>query len=100
MSAIRGTIQDGQVVLSKPADLPNGTEVTVNPVSSPGVDELPDDEDVSPEAIARRLALMDRVQPWMTPEQEAAWKKQREEDKAAELAQWEARSRKLEGLFE
>ena len=100
MSTIRGTIQDGQVALSKPADLPNGTEVTVNPVSPPGVDELPDDEDVSPEAIARRLALMDRVLPWMTPEQEAAWKKQREEDKAAELAQWEAHSRKLEGLFE
>ena len=65
-----------------------------------GVDELPDDDDVSPEAIARRLALIDHVQPWMTPEQEAAWKRQREEDKAAELARWEARSRKLEGLFE
>jgi hypothetical protein len=100
MSTIRGTIQDGQVILSAPADLPNGTPVAVNPLPPAAADELPDDDDASPEAIARRLALMDRVQPWMTPEEEAAWKKQREEDKAAELAQWDARSRKLEGLFE
>jgi hypothetical protein len=99
MSAIRGTIQDGKVVFNTPPNWPNGAEVVVE-LAPPVADELPDDDDTSPEAIARRLALMDRVRPWMTPEEEAAWKKQREEDKAAELAQWDARSRKLEGLFE
>ena len=89
MSVIRGTIQDGQVVLPSPANLPNGTPVTVSPAGSGSVDELPDDDDVSPEAIAKRLALIDRVQAWMTPEELAAWERVRAEDRAFQLSRWE-----------
>ena len=89
MNAIRGTIQDGQVILSTPANLPDGTPVTVNPVTPGGVDELPDDDNVSPEAIAKRLALIERVQPWMTPEELAKWERARAEDRAFQLSQWE-----------
>lgn len=95
MSAIRGTILDGQVVLDQPADLPNGTPVTVNP----GVIELPDDEDDSAKAIATRLALMDRFQPWMTDEELAAWEKTRAEDKAFQLAQWNKWCKEIEEQF-
>jgi len=94
MSAIRGTIRDGKVIFDTPPDWPEGTPVEVEPVCAGAADELPDDDDDSPEAIARRLALMDRVQPWMTPEEEEVWKQRRAEDKAAELARWEARNKK------
>src|SRR5262245_9070269 len=100
MSTIRGTIQDGQVILNTPTSLPNGTPVTVSPITPAGVDELPDDNDVSPEAIARRLALMDRVQPWMTPEELAEWERVRAEDKAFQLSQWEKWTKEAGGTFE
>lgn len=103
MSTIRGTIQDGKVVFDSPTDWPEGTEVSVEPLGSilqEPADILPNGDDASPEAIARRLALMDRVEPWMTMEEEAAWKKQREEDKAAQLAMWNKWNRDIEKVFE
>jgi hypothetical protein len=100
MSSIRGTIQDGQVVLSKPADLPNGTRVTVEPMAIAESDELPDDDDASPEAIARRLALIDRIQPFLSPEDEVEWKKALAEQKAFQLATWDDYCKKLESLFD
>jgi hypothetical protein len=98
MSAIHGTIQDGQVVLNTPADLPNGTEVTVRPTAQ--ADQLPDDDDNSPEAIAQRLALIDRVQPWMSPEEQAEWDKVRAEEKLFQLSQWEKWCKEVGGVFE
>ena len=100
MSAIRGTIQDGKVILSTPTNLPNGTQVAVSPLPPVGVDELPDDDDASPEAIARRLALIDRVQPWMTPEELAEWERVRAEDKAFQLSQWEKWTKEVGEIFE
>jgi hypothetical protein len=101
MSTIRGRYIGGKVILDAPADWPEGAEVNVE-LTSPGElpDERPDDEDTSPEAIARRLALMDRVEPWMTPEEEAAWKKQREEDKAVQLAFWDKWTEEVGKLFQ
>src|SRR5262245_57299696 len=99
MSVIHGTYRDGKIILdSPPADWPEGTEVVVK-LSDPVVGELPDDEDVSPDAIARRLALMEQVEPWMTPEQDAAWRQQREKDKAEQLAMWEKWNRDIGDLF-
>jgi hypothetical protein len=100
MSTIRGTIQDGKVVFDTPPDVPNGTPVTVNFSPWAGTDDLPDDDDQSPEAIARRLALMDRVQQWLTPEEQAAWEKARAEDKAFQLSQWDKWCKEVGGIFE
>ena len=87
MIALKGVIKDGQVVLPQRADLPDGTEVDIVPVGRAGADNgAPPD----PDETARLLALMDQVRPWMTPEEEEVWKQRRAEDKAAELAQWEA----------
>lgn len=102
MNAIRGTIQDGKVVFHTPPDLPEGTPVAVSPLT-PGanaIDDLSDDNDTGPEAIAKRLALMDRVQPWMTPEEYAEWERMRAEDKAFQLSQWEKWSKESEGTFQ
>ncbi|MBA4066477.1 MAG: hypothetical protein C0501_22755 [Isosphaera sp.] len=98
MAVIRGTIQDGKVVFATPPGWPDGTEVTVTAPAF-GADELPDDNDSSPAAITQRLALMDRVQGWMTPEDYAAWERARAEQKAWELANWDARCKKIEDLF-
>lgn len=95
MSAVRGTVQDGKVVFDTPPTWPEGTPVTVNPATA----ERPDDEDSSAEAIAVRLALMDRFQPWMTPEELAAWETTRAEDKAFQLARWEKRCKQIEEQF-
>jgi hypothetical protein len=87
---LRGTIRNGQVVLDAPAAWQDGTPVAVAPVTH--ADELPDDADGSPEAIARRLALMDRVQPWMTPDELAAWERARAADRAFQLTPSQAQA--------
>jgi hypothetical protein len=63
-------------------------------------DELPADDDASPEAITKRLALMDRVQPWMTPEEQAEWERVRADTKAFQLSQWEKWCKETGGIFE
>lgn len=99
--AVRGKFVDGKIVLEAPPDWPDGTEVSVEP--SAESDGLPDDEDGSPEAIARRLALMDRrvgAGPWLTPEEYAAWEQRRAEQKAWELARWDEENEKARKVFE
>ena len=69
MIALKGVIKDGQVVLPKRADLPDGTEVDVLLV---GQAEAEDDTPLGPDEIARLLALMDQAQPFdMTDEERA-----------------------------
>ncbi|MBP3958615.1 hypothetical protein J8F10_25490 [Gemmata sp. G18] len=89
MSTIHGTIRGGKVVFDTPPDLPDGTRVVVDLVAPSVEESLPDDDGNSPEAIEKRLALMDQFQAWMTPEEFAEWEKMRAEDKAFQLSQWE-----------
>lgn len=102
MSAIRGTIQDGKVILDAPTDLPNGTRVTL---AVPGVDGYvgvglrEEDWPTTPEGVETLAAQMGKVQPFLTAEEEAAWHKTLAEQKAWELANWEARSKRIEDLF-
>jgi hypothetical protein len=98
MSVVHGRYIDGKVVLDTPADWPEGAEVRVY-LAGTTPDGWPDDEDDSPEAIARRLALMERIQPGMTPDEEAAWKEQRAKDKAAQLAMWDKWTKDIGNLF-
>jgi hypothetical protein len=79
MIMLKGTIQHGQVVLPQPADLPDGTEVTVLTHEHSKTFGIPDDEwPTDPEGIARLVARMERVEPFdMTPAEEAdieAWR--------------------------
>jgi hypothetical protein len=73
MITLKGTIQNGQVRLSQPADLPDGTEVTVITNGHPMPLGIPDDEwPTDPEGVAQIVARMDRVEPFdMTPAEEA-----------------------------
>ena len=101
MSAIRGTIQDGKVVFDTPPDWPDGTPVEVEPVRSSeriGISEEEQGDDA--DSITRWLAWLDSLEPLkMTPEEEAEWQKARAEQRAWELANRAARSKKIEDLF-
>jgi hypothetical protein len=78
MSAVKGRLENGKVVLAEQVDWPDGTEVRVEPVSNgdqlaPGEESQGDD----PQSIARWLAWYDSLEPLiLTPEEEAALKAQ------------------------
>lgn len=96
MSAIKGVIQDGQVVLPGPIGLPNGTEVEVVPVDPVENDDGP----MSPEEIERVLALMDQMQPLeMTDAELAAWEAARQEQKEWEKAHFFEHAEKLRKMW-
>jgi hypothetical protein len=101
MSAIRGTFIDGKVVFATPPDLPNGTQVTVQPTGSEfvGIGIRDEDWPTTPEGIAALVAKIDQIQPFLAPVEEEAWHKALAEQKAWELANWEAHSQKIEDLF-
>lgn len=75
----KAVIQQGQVVVAEPIDLPDGTEVVV--ATSPSVpgDDLDKDWDNSPEGIAGWMKWYESLEPLIfTPEEEAdteAWLK-------------------------
>lgn len=70
----KGVIKNGQVIVERPIDLPDGTEVAVA-LSQPEDCDRP----MTPEEIAAVLAAMDKIEPFdMMPEEEAAaiaWEK-------------------------
>ena len=99
MILLKGTIQHGQVVLPRPAELPDGTEVTVlshgNGVAL-GMRE--EDWPTTPEEIAALLARMDAAEALeMTPAVEADLEAWRQKVKKYKLAH---QDRSIEGLFE
>ncbi|MFO0803742.1 MAG: hypothetical protein U0791_11570 [Gemmataceae bacterium] len=93
MDAIGATFVDGDIVPDVSPEWKTGTRLNIEAA------ELPDDDDVSPEAIAKRLALIDRVEPWMTPEDFAEWERERAEEKARFLANWKKENERIDGVF-
>jgi hypothetical protein len=100
VSAIPATFIDGKIIPDVRPDWPNGTRVRVRPAECHERDQLPDDDDLSPAAIARRLELIDQIQPFLTPEEEEDWKKALAEQKAWQIANWDKHCRELEALFD
>jgi hypothetical protein len=77
MILTKGVIQQGQVIIPKPIDLPDGTEVVV--AAGPTEDDGAGGWDNSPEGIAAWMIWYDSLEPLIfTPEEEAdteAWLK-------------------------
>ena len=98
MILLKGTIENGQVVLPRPADLPDGTEVTVLSLGSRTPLGIPDDEwPMNPEDIAQLQARMERVEPFdMTAAEEADTSAWRLKVKEYTLANQDSA---IEGLF-
>lgn len=99
---LTGTWKDGRVVLDEPADWPEGSRIVVSPLiparsTEGGADEQENDD---PESIARWIDAFDAIPPLeMTPEEEARWQEARAAQKAHEIATFEERARRIEGLF-
>jgi hypothetical protein len=71
MSAIQGTVRNGQIVLDGAVELPEGTRVDVLPVEMGrhAVGMREEDWPTTPEGVAALLARMDNVEPgWLSPE--------------------------------
>jgi hypothetical protein len=97
MPVLRGKIKDGQVVLDRPAELPDDTDVIVTPGSSAPADDDP----MTPDEIARVLAAMDKVQPFdLTDPERAAWEAERAAAKAREKAQFAEHAERLRGMWD
>jgi hypothetical protein len=110
MSAIEGTVKNGQIIPSERIDWPDGTRVRIEPVpaSGDGGGTGPDDLGMSeveqgddPEAVARWIAEFDAIPPLqMTPEEEAEWQAARRAQKEFEMAQFKERAEKLRRMWE
>ena len=104
MTAVTATYRNGQIVFDDPlpADWVEGMRVLVEPTPVPydlgGIRD--EDWPTTPEGIAELLKVMDEVEgSWLSPEDEAEWKRALAERKAWELANWETHSKKIENLF-
>lgn len=99
MILFKGTIENGQVVLPQPADLPNGTPVTVLTYESLSTLGIPDEAwPTDAEGIARLVARMQSVEPFdLTPDEEADTQEWRRKVKEYTLAK---QQQTIAGLFE
>jgi len=99
MTILKGIIQNGQVVLAHPTDLPEGTEVQVVPIDL-GV-SADDERPVASDEIARTLAAMERVQPFeMTDLERAAIEADRLARKEWETSRFFENADRLRGMWE
>ncbi len=58
MSTIKATVAGGRLELDVPADWPDGTEVEIQPLAREAADDT-----MSPQEIAKLLAVMDQLEP-------------------------------------
>ena len=98
MIALRGVIQNGQVGLPQPAELADGTEVTVLSNGRNGTLGIPDDQwPSSPEEIARMIAHMEQVEPFeMSSQEEADFASWRQHSKEYSIAKQNTEPRLFE----
>ena len=101
MNTIKAIVRKGRLEVDEPIDLPDGTELTIPiPFQPETLGTREEDWSDSPEAVDAWLRWYDTLEPLeFTPEERAAWEAARKEEKELELAGWEKRSRRIEGLF-
>jgi len=91
MTRVTATVRGGQIVLDHPLALPDGAEVSIEPISSMD-DQFPrgmteEEQGQSPEAIARWIAAFNAIPALvLTAEEREIFDRGRREDKEWELA--------------
>ncbi len=103
MTALQGTIKNGQIILDAPAALPEGTRVEVRPIEGawPMLGMREEDWPTTDEGIAALLARMEQVEPgWLSPEDDAAWRRALRAQKEFEKSQFLADAEKLRSMWE
>lgn len=99
MSAIKGIIRGGQIIVNGPVDLPDETEVEVVPVGSMGPSG--EGDTMGPDDIARTLAAMERVEPFeMMDDEWAAIEADRLARREWEKAGFDDHSDRLRSVWE
>jgi hypothetical protein len=99
MNTIKATVRGGRLDLQVPPDWPDGTEVEIHPVA-PG-EPVGEDGPVTPEEIARTLAAMDRVEPFiLSDEERAAIEADRRARKEWEKAHFNEHADRLRRMWE
>ena len=102
-NAIPGTFRNGQIVLDEPAELPEGTRVTVLPLKAdrPTLGMREEDWPTTPEGVAALLARMDEIEPgWLSPEDDHAWREALLAQKELEKARFFEDAEKLQRMWE
>ena len=98
MNTFKGVIHNGQVILPRPADLPEGTEVEIVPLDLSLTD---DDGPVTADEIARTLAAMEAVQPFEISDSErAAIELDRQTRKEWEKSRFNEHAERLREIWE
>jgi hypothetical protein len=103
MTALQGTIKNGQIILDTPAALAEGTRVEVLPIEEarPTLGMREEDWPTTAEGIAALLARMDQVEPgWLSREDDATWRASLRAQRDAEKARFFERADKLGEIWE
>jgi hypothetical protein len=101
MAAVKAVWHNGQVILERQPDWPEGRTLLVSDIPDTEHVRMRDDDRLSPEEIARTLAAMENMQPLVfTPEEEAAWQAERRAQKEWEKAHFEEHVEKLRRMWE
>lgn len=102
MTQVHATLVDGVIVPDVPLPLPDGTRLLVTAAQAEPLQMMTEDEQGDdPESIERWCAWVDSLEPLiLTPGDEERIRKAREEQKAFEIANWDARANALRKLFE
>jgi hypothetical protein len=102
MTVIKGTVQNGHIILDHPTDLPEGSRVLVEPIregDSIGIREQ--DWQDTPEAIAAWLRWYESLEPIaLSPQEESEWRASRDARKEREKAAFNEQAEKLRGMWE
>jgi hypothetical protein len=101
MNAVKGTVQNGQIVLDHPAELPEGCRVIVEPITEESFGTREEDWEDTPEAVAAWLKWYDSLEPLQgSPQEEAEWQAARQAQREREKAAFEERAEKLRRMWE
>ncbi len=106
MSTVRGRIKNGAMEFDGPlpTDWPDGAEVETrlkSVESDLGWGMREEDWPTTPEGIEEWCAWVSSLEPFLsTPEELESFERVLAEQKAWELANWDARCKKIEGLFQ
>jgi hypothetical protein len=58
-----------------------------------------EDWPTTPEGIAALIERMDKMEPFLTPDEQEAWERQRAADKVEQLKLWDKWTKDIDGLF-
>ncbi len=101
MNTVKGTVQNGHIVLDDPTGLPEGCRVIVEPIGEETFGPREEEWEDTPEAIAAWLQWYDALPPLQTsPSEEVEWQAARQARKDGEKAAFDERADKLRGMWE